>query len=49
MNTRTQTLLLWALLKDWAFSRFEDSRSHQWRLVVDGNAAYHLMHNAGKS
>ena len=29
--------------------RFEDSRSHHWRLVVDGNVAYHLMHNAGKS
>jgi hypothetical protein len=27
-----------------------DSRSHQWRcLVIDGNVAYHLMHNAGKS
>jgi hypothetical protein len=27
----------------------EDSRSRQWRLVVDGNVAYHLAHNAGKS
>jgi hypothetical protein len=27
----------------------EDSRSHHWRLVVDGNVAYHLTHNAGKS
>jgi hypothetical protein len=26
-----------------------DSRSHQWHLVVDGNVAYHLTHNAGKS
>jgi hypothetical protein len=26
-----------------------DSRSHHWRLVVDGNVVYHLMHNAGKS
>jgi hypothetical protein len=26
-----------------------DSRSHHWRLVVDGNVAYHLTHNAGKS
>jgi hypothetical protein len=26
-----------------------DSRSHQWRLVVDGNVAYHITHNAGKS
>jgi hypothetical protein len=29
--------------------RSGDSRSHQWRLIVDGNAAYHLTHNAGKS
>jgi hypothetical protein len=29
--------------------RSGDSRSHQWRLVVDGNVAYHLTHNAGKS
>jgi hypothetical protein len=29
--------------------RSGDSRSHQWRLVVDGNVAYHLMHNASKS
>jgi hypothetical protein len=27
----------------------EDSRSHQWRLVVDGNVAYHLTRNTGKS
>jgi hypothetical protein len=26
-----------------------DSRSHPWRLVVDGNVAYHLTHNTGKS
>jgi hypothetical protein len=26
-----------------------DSRSHQWRLVVDGHVAYHLTHNADKS
>jgi hypothetical protein len=26
--------------------RFGDSRNHHWRLVVDGNVAYHLMHNA---
>jgi hypothetical protein len=26
-----------------------DSRSHQWRLVVDGNVAYDLTHNAGKT
>jgi hypothetical protein len=29
--------------------RSEDSRSHQWHLVVDGNIAYNLTHNAGKS
>jgi hypothetical protein len=29
--------------------RFGDSRSHHWRLVVDGNVAYDLTHNAGKS
>jgi hypothetical protein len=29
--------------------RSRDSRSHQWRLVVDGNVAYHLTHNTGKS
>jgi hypothetical protein len=28
--------------------RSGDSRSHQWRLIVDGNVAYHLTHNAGK-
>jgi hypothetical protein len=25
--------------------RSEDSRSHHWRLIVDGNVAYHLTHN----
>jgi hypothetical protein len=50
MNTRTQILSLWAPLKDWAPDRPGDSRSHHWRLVIDGNAAYHLtQHNAGKS
>jgi hypothetical protein len=29
--------------------RSGDSRSHQWRLVVYGNVAYHLTHNTGKS
>jgi hypothetical protein len=29
--------------------RSGDSRSHHWRLVVNGNVAYHLTHNAGKS
>jgi hypothetical protein len=30
-------------------SRSGDSRSHHWCLVVDGNVAYHLTHNTGKS
>ena len=47
MNTRTKTLPLWAPPKDWT-GRSGDSRSHHWRLVVDGNVAYHLTHNAGK-
>jgi hypothetical protein len=29
--------------------RSGDSRSHQWNLVVDGNVAYYLTYNAGKS
>jgi hypothetical protein len=29
--------------------RSRNSQSHQWRLVVDGNVAYHLKHNAEKS
>jgi hypothetical protein len=29
--------------------RSEDSRSHHWHLVVDGNVAFHLTHNTGKS
>jgi hypothetical protein len=29
--------------------RSGDSRSHQWRLVVDRNVAHHLTYNAGKS
>jgi hypothetical protein len=29
--------------------RSRDSRSHHWRIIVDGNIAYHLTHNAGKS
>ena len=47
MNTCTQILSLWAPLKDWT-GRSGDFRSHHWRLVVDGNVAYHLTHNAGK-
>jgi hypothetical protein len=26
-----------------------DSRSQHWRFVVNGNVAYHLTHNVGKS
>jgi len=48
MNTRTKILPLWAPPKDWT-GRSGDSRSHHWRLVVDGNTAYHLTHNAEKS
>jgi hypothetical protein len=29
--------------------RSGDSRSHHWRIIVDGNVAYHLTYNAGKS
>jgi hypothetical protein len=29
--------------------RSGDSRSHHWRLIVNGNVAYHLTHNPGKS
>ena len=36
------------LRKTWT-SRSGDSWSHHWRLVVDGDVAYHLKHNAGKS
>jgi hypothetical protein len=38
MNTHTQTLPIWEHLTD-----LEE------RLIIDGNVAYHLMHNAGKS
>jgi hypothetical protein len=30
-------------------SKSRNSQSHHWCLVVDGNVAYHLTHNAGKS
>jgi hypothetical protein len=40
MNTRTQIL---------PYGRSGASRSHLWHLVVDGNVAYHLTHNTGKS
>jgi hypothetical protein len=51
MNTRTQTLPLWTMStsEGLSTSRSGDSWSHQCRLVVDGNVAYHLTHNAGKS
>jgi hypothetical protein len=45
MNTRTQTLPLWALLKDWAGGS-RDSWSHHWRFAVDGDVAYHWKHSA---
>jgi len=48
MNTRTLTLSLWSLLKDWA-GRSRDSRSHHGRLTVDGDVAYHWKHSAVKS
>jgi hypothetical protein len=35
--------------KELSTDRSGDSRSHQWGLVVDGNVAYHLTHNVGKS
>jgi hypothetical protein len=44
-----------ASLKPYSYEHFrmiehpEDLESHQWRLVVDRNAAYHLTHNVGKS
>jgi len=47
MNTRTQTLPLWAPSKDWA-SKSWSSRSHHRRIDVDGHVAYHLMRSAGK-
>jgi len=48
MNTRTQTLPLWAPSKDWVGKSWS-SRSHHRRLAVDGHVAYHLMHSAEKS
>jgi hypothetical protein len=48
MNMRTQTLPLWAPLKDWA-GRPRDSRSHHRRLAVDGVVAYHWKHSTVKS
>jgi hypothetical protein len=29
--------------------RSGDSQSHHWCLVIEGNVAYHLTHNADKS
>jgi hypothetical protein len=48
MNTRTQTLPLWAPPKNWTGKSWS-SQSHHRRLAVDGNVAYNLMHSAGKS
>jgi hypothetical protein len=48
MNTRTQTLPLWAPSKDWAPADLEILEVTN-GAVVDGNVAYHLTHNAGKS
>ena len=48
MNTHTQTLSLWASSKTEPANP-RDWRSHHWCLVVDGNVAYHWMHNAVKS
>jgi hypothetical protein len=41
MNTRTQTLPM-STSERLSTGRSGDSRSHHWRLVVDGNVAYHL-------
>jgi hypothetical protein len=49
MNTCTQTLPIWAHSKNSALNRSGDSRSHHWRIIVDGNVTYHLTHNASKS
>jgi hypothetical protein len=38
-----------SISKGLSTGRSRDSRSHQWRVFVDGNVAYHLTHNAGKS
>jgi hypothetical protein len=49
MNTRRQTLS-YDHLRSTEHDRSGDSRSHQyWCLVVEGNVAYHLKHNTGKS
>ena len=48
INKRTQTLSLWASSKTEPANP-RDWRSHHRRLAVDGNVAYHLMHNAVKS
>ena len=48
MNTRTQTLLLWASSKTEPANP-QNWRNHYRRLAVDGNVAYHWMHNTVKS
>jgi hypothetical protein len=49
--TCMQILPLWAPLKDWAPADLEipEATIGLVFLVVDGNVAYHLTHNAGKS
>jgi len=48
MNTHTQTLPLWSSSKTEPTNP-RDWQSHHRRLTVDGNVAYHWMHNAVKS
>jgi len=48
MNTCTRILSLWASLKTEAANP-RDWRSHHRHLTVNGNIAYHRMHNAVKS
>jgi hypothetical protein len=44
-TTRTHTLPYEYTYANPSTGRYGDSRSHQWRLVVEGNVAYHLTHN----
>jgi hypothetical protein len=49
-NTPANPTLMSTPPKDWAPADLEipEVRSHLWRLVVEGNVAYHLTHNTGK-
>ena len=47
MNTHTLTLPLWPSSKT-ELAKSRDWRSYHRYLVVDGNVAYHWMHNADK-